>query len=243
MRFGWRARIAHIEPSSAVEAAEEWRSVAPDGVIFLESRIYLAEITRDAIAAMMDEVPRATRELALARPSVIIQVGAPGIFLRGLEYERELIAQMTSIAGVPATTMMTTMVDALRTLQIRRVAVGSIYTDSLNEALARYLEALGFEVVGLLGLQETDVVIAKDHEPSVAYELGRRVLARSEGADGILISCGGLRTFEIIEPLERDTGVPVVTSNQAALWRALELSHVGANEVTRLGRLFSLSSG
>ena len=55
-------------------------------------------------------------------------------------------------------------------------------------------------------------------------------------AEGILISCGNLRTFEVIEPLETDTGLPVITSNQAGLWQALRLVGV-KDRLLGLGRL------
>jgi maleate isomerase len=37
----------------------------------------------------------------------------------------------------------------------------------------------------------------------------------------MLLSCTNLRTIEIIETLEGDFGIPVVSNNQASLWAAL----------------------
>ena len=59
-----------------------------------------------------------------------------------------------------------------------------------------------------------------------------------EEADAIFISCTNLRTFEIIEGLEEDLGVPVVTSNQASLWLALRQMDV-MEKIPELGRLFT----
>jgi maleate isomerase len=62
------------------------------------------------------------------------------------------------------------------------------------------------------------------------------VARAAPNADAILISCGNLRSFEAIEPLETDTGLPVVTSNQAGLWQALRL--VGIRDpLPGIGRL------
>jgi maleate isomerase len=55
-------------------------------------------------------------------------------------------------------------------------------------------------------------------------------------ADGIFISCGNLRSFETIEALEKDTGLPVVTSNQAGLWQAMRMAGV-QERLPNLGRL------
>jgi maleate isomerase len=64
----------------------------------------------------------------------------------------------------------------------------------------------------------------------------RDVANATPNADGILISCGNLRTFEAIEPLEKDFGLPVVTSNQAGLWQALRMAGI-EDKLPNLGRL------
>jgi maleate isomerase len=56
-------------------------------------------------------------------------------------------------------------------------------------------------------------------------------------ADAIFISCGALRSVEIIDALEERTGKPVVTSNQAMLWDCLRLAGVN-DRMDGLGRLF-----
>jgi maleate cis-trans isomerase len=69
-------------------------------------------------------------------------------------------------------------------------------------------------------------------------------LARScvvPGAEALVVSCTNLRTFEVIAELERETGLPVVTSNQATLWALL--ARAGREARGRgLGRLLELSS-
>ena len=43
-------------------------------------------------------------------------------------------------------------------------------------------------------------------------------------------------TLLAIEPLENDTGLPVVTSNQAGLWQALRMAGID-DKLLNLGRL------
>jgi maleate cis-trans isomerase len=50
-------------------------------------------------------------------------------------------------------------------------------------------------------------------------------------SDGIFISCTSLRSPEIIEALEKNTGKPVVTSTQASIWAALR--KIGIQEPVR----------
>ena len=45
-------------------------------------------------------------------------------------------------------------------------------------------------------------------------------------AEAILISCGALRTLDVIEEIEQSTGKPVVTSNQSMMWNCLRMSGI-----------------
>ena len=60
-----------------------------------------------------------------------------------------------------------------------------------------------------------------------------------EEADGVLIAGTGLRCVGIIDALEQDLARPVITANQASLWRCLRLSGVGAI-VTGYGGLLEM---
>jgi arylmalonate decarboxylase len=39
----------------------------------------------------------------------------------------------------------------------------------------------------------------------------------------MLVSCGGLRTLEILAPLEKETNVPAVSSTPHALWAGVKM--------------------
>jgi maleate cis-trans isomerase len=78
------------------------------------------------------------------------------------------------------------------------------------------------------------VVNIYDESEERAAELARR--ADTPEAQAVLISGTGLPTVGVLERLERELGKPVVSSNQACLWRALRLAGVG-EPVTGFGRL------
>ena len=65
--------------------------------------------------------------------------------------------------------------------------------------------------------------------------LARDVLR--EDTEAIFISCSNFRTLDIIEALERETGKPVITSNQAAMWGTLR-KIADRRTVPGAGRLF-----
>ena len=66
--------------------------------------------------------------------------------------------------------------------------------------------------------------------------LSSEAVAKAREPDGILISCGGLRTLGVTKPLEDRHGLPVVSSTPAAFWSAMRL--VGeSGRVAGCGRL------
>ncbi len=68
--------------------------------------------------------------------------------------------------------------------------------------------------------------------------LAREVLRPT--TEAIFISCSNFRTLDIIPTLEAETGKPVITSNQAALWGTLR--RIGdARVVPDAGRVFQHS--
>ncbi len=237
--YGWRARIGRLAPSAATTAENEWAKASPDGVITVCARYFIDRVTPEDLERMMQQVDRAAKEVASARVDVIAQCGTPGIFIHGFGYDRQVIDRIEQATGIPATTMATSIIEGLRRLGVRRVVVGTAYTDDLNAMLRSFLEAAGLEVSAVLGLGLVRNVEIGDQPPEVAYRLGRRVLRQAPDAEALVISCGGLRTFEVIEPLEEDLGVPVTTSSQATFWNALRMSGV-RTPVRGFGRLLTL---
>lgn len=221
MMLGWRAKIGQIRPATAIEGAEEWRDVAPVGVAFADARTIVPRVDDAGLKVMMQQVVEASRQLATSKVDLIVQCGAPGTFLEGPKADERIKSEITGAVGIPAITMQESAVKALKALGATTVALGSIYTDDVNEALAGSLEREGFRVTAMEGLQLTDPYEASLHDIDSAYRLGKSVHAKSGGADAILISCGTYRTFGMLKYLEMDTGAPVVTSNQSTLWNAL----------------------
>jgi maleate cis-trans isomerase len=234
--YGWRAKIGRISPSPETVGCEEWRRALPDGVCLVETRTLLHDVTVEGLNETVKQVERAALELASAEVDVILQAGTAIAFFRGMGHDLELINRIMSATGIRATTTLTAVVEALRRLRATRLAVATSYLPDIDARLVNVLHGSGFEVVAIRGLGLKRSIDMGKVTPAETYRLAREVARAAPNADGILISCGNLRSFEAIAPLEADTGRPVVTSNQAALWQALRI--VGVREpVANLGRL------
>ncbi len=59
-----------------------------------------------------------------------------------------------------------------------------------------------------------------------------------DSADAIFLSCGGIRSTEVIDQIEQKTGKPVITSNQAQMWSCLRRAGV-EDKISGFGKLFN----
>jgi maleate isomerase len=235
--YGWRAKIGRISPSPETVGCEEWRRAMPDGVCLVETRTLLHDVTVEGLAETVKQVERAALELASAEVDVILQAGTAIAFFRGFGHDQELSRRITAATGIKATTSLTAVIEALRALNIHRPAIATSYLVDIDARLVDVLQHSGFAVAAIRGMGLKRSIDMGKVMPDETYRLAREVAKSAPDADGIFISCGNLRSFEAIERLETDTGLPVVTSNQAGLWQALRI--VGIDDrLPNLGRLF-----
>lgn len=234
--YGWRAKIGRISPSPETAGAEEWRRFMPQGVCLVETRTLIRDVTVGGLTEMIKQVERAAEELASAEVDLILQAGTAAAFFAGLGHDVDLIQRITSTTGIRATTTLTAVLAALRQLGARRLAVATSYLQEIDGRLADVLIGSGFEVAAIRGMGLKRSIDMGKVLPEATYRFARDVVRAAPDAQAILISCGNLRSFEVIESLETDTGLPVVTSNQAGLWQALRLVEI-RSPLPGLGRL------
>jgi len=150
----------------------------------------------------------------------------------GYGNEQTLVDRIASLAGAPALLAAQAVLAALRHLGVKRLALGTPYPESISRQGKAYWEAAGFEIAGYHRLENVTDIYAENEER--AYELARR--ADAPEADAVLLSGTGLPTVAVLETLERDLGKPVLSSNQASLWRALRMARV-RESIAGFGRL------
>jgi maleate cis-trans isomerase len=85
------------------------------------------------------------------------------------------------------------------------------------------------------GLACEDVWEIGNLGPEVAYQTA--INAMHPDADAIVIGETSFRTKEIIEPLESDSGKPVVAASIVSMWNAVRLAGV-REPLSGLGALF-----
>ncbi|NIM46149.1 MAG: maleate cis-trans isomerase, partial [Nitrososphaeria archaeon] len=142
----------------------------------------------------------------------------------GESYDRGILEQITKQTGIPSVSVASSVIQALKVLRVKKVAVTTPYAEELNQVEKRFLESVGFEITDIEGLDIIDAFEIGHLRPEDAYIRGSKI--DSPEADGIFISCTNWQSIEIIDMLERDLGKPVITSNQSTFWAALKKSGI-----------------
>ena len=228
------SRIGLLVPSSNTTVEPEFYRALPPGVTLHVARLFLTQISTDAILGIVQDLETQSRGLASADVDVIVLGATAPSFLKGLGYDRELIARIEAATGKRATTTSTALIAALRHLGVSRVVLGAAYDDKVNAIAKAFLEANGIEVLAAQGLGMVDNLAVGRLGSDSAYELARRI--DRPGAEAIVLACTNWKTMDAIERLERELGKPVISTTQASLWAALRI--IGRIEgVAGYGRL------
>jgi arylmalonate decarboxylase len=233
--------IGLVVPFATDEVPEEGLQMYP-GARFVPRGVGVRRLTPEGYDSAFEEILPAAEYLAAKGVDAIMVIGTSLTFYRGAEAHSRLLENLRAATGLPVSTMSQAVVDGLRSLGATQIAVATAYADEVNNRLKGFLEAQGLDVLALEGFG-----LFGFGEPALKSEadiiaLGSLVCAKAPGAEGLLISCGGLRTLGVARPLEDRHGIPVVSSTQAAFWAAMRL--VGdSGHVAGRGRLLETSAG
>lgn len=124
--------------------------------------------------------------------------------------------------GVPVVTPLNAAFAALRALNAGSISILAPYMAESVRPVADAFEGQGFTTRNVLGLGLDDDRDMARLTPETLVEAA--VQAHSPGADALFISCTALRSCEVVSRVEERIGCPVVTSNQAAVWRLFSMA-------------------
>jgi len=212
-----------IFPPKDYPVPPEATRLYPTGVKFLSRGIGLERLTPDGYDAAIPKVIPAAESLVREGATAISVMGTSLTFYKGRAFNENLTAQVTKATGVPVTTMSTGIVDGLHAAKAKRIAVATAYNVEVTDRLKAFLEEYGFEVLSAKGLGYEQIPAGGDIIDNRLSEFCAETFEGAKNADTLLISCGGLKTLDLIVPLEMRCKVPVVSSTPHALMASVRL--------------------
>ena len=210
----------------------------PKGVRFVSNGVGLpGGMTIEGYEEAIPRVLPRAKELAEQGADVVSVFGSSLTFYKGRKFHEDLIAQVAKATGKPATTQSAGLLDGLKTINAKRVAVATAYTDEVTARLKVFLEEYGYVVTSTQGLGFVSIPEGGATQ-DILFQLGVSCYGKSSKADALVLSCGRLETLDLLSPLEGKINVPVVSSTPHGLMNGVRLLKTVSAKAKGFGTVF-----
>jgi maleate isomerase/arylmalonate decarboxylase len=159
------------------------------------------------------------------RPDVVIYGCTSATLTHGPAFDRALADRIKAASGAATVTAAGALVHGLRTLGASRIGFASPYVPAINDLAVAFLAEMGVETLVRSEVSETlDNTGQGALGPGDVFELGLK--ADHPEAQAIVLSCTDMRSVETLERLEQRLGKPVISSNQAMAFQAMQAAGI-----------------
>lgn len=226
-------RIGQIVPSSNTTMESEVpeifarrRSAARSRFTFHSSRMRLKRVTAAELAAMDGDSDRCALELSDARVDVMGYACLVAIMSMGHGYHRQSEKRLRQRAAAnggdaPVVTSAGALIDGLKALGARKIAVIAPYMKPLTQVVIDYIEAEGFEVLDRIALEIEDNLEVGRRDPLALIDVAGKI--QTANVDALVVSaCVQMPSLAAIAPIEASLGVPVVSAAACTAFRMME---------------------
>lgn len=238
--MGGNTKIGLVIPcTNTTMEAEFNRALLPINITVHATRLKRSttDLTLETLAEMEESIEDAMFLLSMIDIDVMVFGCTSGSLFLGRGWDVKITERMKTQTQAAVTTTSTSVIEALKRLELKKIGVITPYIDKINTKEKDFLESHGFEVGFIDGFHLLDSIKIREVSGRQIVDFIKKLSL--EHVDGMFISCTSLRTFDIIYEIERKYNIPVVTSNQASLWHALRILGI-SEKFDKLGRLCSL---
>ncbi len=226
-------RIGLIVPSSNITMETEIpallrfrEQVSPERFTFHSSRMRMKHVTKEELAAMDADSDRCALELSDARVDVMGYACLVAIMAMGLGYHCQSQSRLQGVTvtngnPAPVVTSAGALVEGLKAIGARRVALVAPYMKPLTELVVTYIRNEGIEVADWRALEIPDNLAVAAHGPMKLPDIVRGM--KTDDVDAVVLSaCVQMPSLPAVPMAEAVTGKPVVTAAIATTWQMLK---------------------
>jgi maleate isomerase len=192
-------------------------------------------LTNETLKKMADDIPKVTKDILPDQKLDCVAYGCTsGTIAAGYQsiFDRVNLAK----PNTKVTTPITSAINALKILKIKKLSIFTPYTDEINQSVINYFKKENIEIIQLTYFDiASDLDIGKV-DPEYLFD----VLSKIDllNSDALFVSCTALPVLSIIKDLEKKTGKIVLSSNQTLIWDTLKEINYN-NKVEGFGELFN----
>jgi len=237
-----RWRIGYVTPHPLNDTLQyEFYLMAPPGIMLMTAGLAISDYSEAAVEDQLPALEDRVDQLMRRGAKRIVISGVPVAISLGRARMQALLADISERWSVPADTDLEAIIAGARHLGIRRIAAATRWNAPVNERLVAYLNDAGLEPVGIANSARTmkeNAGLDDETGMRLATDLGREVLTREPGAEGVMMPGGRWITLAAVRQLEAEFGRPVITNHTASLWAALAAAGI-REPIEGCGRLLA----
>ena len=216
-------RIGQIVPSSNITMETEIPAMlnahaARHGLryTFHSSRMRMHKVTREELTAMNKEGLRCIAELCDAQVDVASTACLVAHMAMGPGYHRTAQSELEAEArrlGSKAKVMTSSgaLVEGLKHLGAKRIALMAPYSDALTQAVVKYIEAEGVEVKSFVNFRIENNIAVGERDPLQLLQDIDKLDTR--GVDAVVLSvCVQMPSLAAIHEAQKRIGIPVTST-------------------------------
>ena len=192
-------------------------------------------LTNETLKNMANDIPKVTENIL---PDQKLDCVAYGCTSGTIAAGYQSIFEKVNLAkpNTKVTTPITSAINALKSLKIKKLSIFTPYTDEINKSVINYFRKENIEIVELSYFDiASDLDIGKVDPQHVFDTLTKIDLTNS---DALFVSCTALPVLTIINELEKKISKVVLSSNQTLIWDTLKEINYN-NKIEGFGELFN----
>ena len=223
-----RFRYGVIQPR-AHEDVQRARSyqlyrLLPLDFMEISTGLGLENYTKEGVGKAINNYWTCVDRLVKEKVDHIIFSGAPISAMLTRPRVLQLLRETKERTGISADAPLEALIAAMKHLGLSRLAVGSRWADPVNDAIKRYLEAGGIEVVGITKRNQwasDSFAMTLEQGLEMALDVGREAARTWPEAEGISVPGGAAMSLHVIPAIEEEYGKPAFTNMSAEVWNDL----------------------
>ena len=192
-------------------------------------------VTADNLKKMINNITSVTENILPGEKVDCVVYGCTsGTIVSGYENIKKKIniAKPDALVTAPSTAAL----NALKKKNINKISIVTPYIKSVNDDVVNFFKNNNFEVTSNTYFDiQSDIDIGRVDQNQL-YEILSNI--DHKDAEGLFVSCTSLPVLNIIEKLEKNLEMTVLSSNQALIWETLESINRN-NSIKGYGSLFS----
>jgi len=223
-----RFRYGVIQPraNEEVQRARSYQlyRLLPLEFMEISTGLGLENYTKEGVDKSVQNYWTCVDRLVKEKVDHIIFSGAPISAMLSRPRVVQLLRETKERTGISADAPLEALIAAMKHLGLKKLAVGSRWADPVNEAIKRYLEAGGIEVVGITKRNQwasDSFAMTLEQGLEMALDVGREAAKSWPEAEAISVPGGAAMSLHVIPAIEEEYSKPAFTNMSAEVWNDL----------------------